>query len=402
MADKDSPVFGQSVREKEFNLEKDWNFLNTGSYGVTPKCVQEAQQRHQFKMNSHPEKWFRREVEPLYKEATKEAADFVGCDSQDLVFVQNATTGINTVLKSYPYEKEDCILVTNATYGAIKKTCNHVGSNITDGKAIYIEFSIPIESEDQIVEKFKRAIAENPSIKIAVIDHITSPTAMILPVKKIAALCRENGILSMIDGAHAPGQLDLNIEELNVDFYTGNFHKWVFTPRGCAILYINRNHHDWVKPLVTSHNYQRGPYWEFEYQGTRDDTPYTVVPHALQFYKRMGGVSRVREYNSDLLDKGVEMLCSSFDLRRFPIPKSMEAPYMRLLILPKVPGYGTTEEDANRLFAYFAEKYNIVLLVVSVFDHLIIRLSAQIFNTMDDYNQIVDILKDLLKKDDEK
>ncbi|KAK3087714.1 hypothetical protein FSP39_009531 [Pinctada imbricata] len=212
------------------------------------------------KMNSHPDKWFRREVEPLYREATKVAAEFVGCDSQDLVFVQNVTTGLNLA---------------------------------------YVEFNIPMENEDQVVERYREAIKVHRNIKMVVI---------------------------------------------------GNLHKWVFTPRGCAFLYINRKYHDWIKPLVTSHNYQRGPYWEFGYQGTRDDTPYTVVPKAVEFYNKMGGLSRIREYNSSLLDKAVEMLCSSFDLRRFPIPKSMEAPYMRLLILPKVPGYGTTEVSIERSF----------------------------------------------------
>ncbi|KAJ8299890.1 hypothetical protein KUTeg_021409, partial [Tegillarca granosa] len=112
---------------------------------------------------------------------------------------------------------------------------------------------------------------------------------MVLPVKRLTQLCKQYGVLSMIDGAHAPGQLPLNIPDLDADFYTGNFHKWVYTPRGCAILWIKKEHHDWVAPLVTSHNYQRGNFLSFFMQGTRDDTPYICVPEALKFYKDMGG-----------------------------------------------------------------------------------------------------------------
>ena len=124
----------------------------------------------------------------------------------------------------------------------------------------------------------------------AILDHITSPSALVLPLKKMIEECRKRGVLVLVDGAHAPGQVEINLEELRPDFYTGNFHKWVFTPRGCAILWVHKDHHDWCTPLVTSHMYNKGFQLEYGVQGTRDDTPYFLVPDSIQFYKDVGGM----------------------------------------------------------------------------------------------------------------
>lgn len=121
-------------------------------------------------------------------------------------------------------------------------------------------------------------------------DHITSPTALVFPLREMIAECRKRRVLVFIDGAHAPGQVEINLEELRPDFYTGNFHKWVFTPRGCAILWIAKQHHDWCTPLVTSHMYKKGVQLEYFMQGTRDNIPYFLVPEALKFFSEIGGM----------------------------------------------------------------------------------------------------------------
>jgi selenocysteine lyase/cysteine desulfurase len=120
-------------------------------------------------------------------------------------------------------------------------------------------------------------------------DHITSPTALVFPLKKMIAECRKRGVMVLVDAAHAPGQLEINLEDLDPDFYTGNFHKWVYTPRGCAILWIRKDHHNWCTPLVTSHMYNKGVQLEYRVQGTRDDIPYFLVPDAIEFYQEIGG-----------------------------------------------------------------------------------------------------------------
>ena len=128
---------------------------------------------------------------------------------------------------------------------------------------------------------------------IDIADHITSATALILPVKKMIAECRKRGVLVLVDAAHAPGQIKVNVEDLNPDFYTGNFHKWVYTPRGCAILWIAKEHHNWCTPLVTSHMYKKGVQLEYFMQGTRDNIPFFLVPDALKFYNEIGGMVKM-------------------------------------------------------------------------------------------------------------
>uniref|UniRef100_K1QLG5 Isopenicillin N epimerase n=1 Tax=Magallana gigas TaxID=29159 RepID=K1QLG5_MAGGI len=238
--------------------------------------------------------------------AIQAAAEFLGADPNNVVLVQNATTG---------------------------------------GHFHQLEINFPIKDEEEIVRNMASAIDEHPSVRTVLLDHITSPTALLMPLKRMIEECRKRGVLVLIDGAHAPGQIEINLEELCPDFYVGNFHKWVYTPRGCAFLWVHKDHQNWCTPLVTSYMYDKGFQLEYGQQGTRDDTPYFLIPDAIQFYKDMGG----REGSQNL----------QFDIMN---------------------------------------KHRIHVTVNSIQGRLYMRLAANIYNEMADYDKLADLLVKLFKE----
>ncbi|CAC5373933.1 EGT2 [Mytilus coruscus] len=385
----DMPDFGKEMREKEFDLKDGVTFINHGSYGVVPLRVQEAQNRVLYEINSFPDLWFRINRRIKQDESLRLIAEFVNTETDDLVFVQNATTGVNTVLKSFKFDKGDVILCTDNTYAAIKNTCSATAElpGAKDIRVEYIDLKFPIVNEDEVVEMFREYFKNNPTVKLAVIDHITSPSAIRMPIEKLIPLCKEFGVLSLIDGAHAPGQIPLNLKELDADFYTGNFHKWLYTPRGCAILYVKRAHQDWVRPLVTSHGHKTTFQNDFFEQGTRDDSPYCVAPDALTFYKDIGGYDKIYGYVDDLLNKATNMLTTSWKTEKLQIPRSMEAPFMRMVRLPKLKGL-SSGTDSNQYIVDTILKYRIVVATVFIDDDFYCRLSANIYNTILDYQAL--------------
>ncbi|XP_052092722.1 uncharacterized protein LOC127729107 isoform X2 [Mytilus californianus] len=390
----DMPDFGKEMREKEFDLKDGVTFINHGSFGVVPLRVQEAQIRVLYEINSFPDLWFRINRRIKQDESLRLIAEFVNTEADDLVFVQNATTGVNTVLKSFKFDKGDVILCTDNTYAAIKNTCSATAElpGVKDICVEYIDLKFPIVNEDEVVEMFREYFKNNPTVKLAVIDHITSPSAIRMPIEKLIPLCKEFGVLSLIDGAHAPGQIPLNLKELDADFYTGNFHKWLYTPRGCAILYVKRTHQDWVRPLVTSHGHKTTFQNDFFEQGTRDDSPYCVVPDALTFYKDIGGYDKIYGYVDDLLNKATNMLTTSWKTEKLQIPRSMEAPFMRMVRLPKLKGLSSGDECENRIKDNIL-RHNIVCQISSVHGIAYCRLSANIYNTDEDYQVLCEFIR---------
>merc|ERR1719334_505043 len=199
---------------------------------------------------SHPDRWYRRTLRPLYDEAINEVAEFVGANPNNIVFVQNATAAVNTVLKNLVLGPEDIILSNSHSYNA----CNNaIESAIKrcNADTLSLDLRFPIRSEEEMVEQMVEICKRNAGIRLAMIDHISSPSAIVFPIAALAAQLHKLGVLLLVDGAHAPGQLDLDLENLGADFYTGNLHKWCFTPRGCAFLWISPSHRDSIQPLVT-------------------------------------------------------------------------------------------------------------------------------------------------------
>nr|XP_006812638.1 PREDICTED: uncharacterized aminotransferase C660.12c-like [Saccoglossus kowalevskii] len=220
-----------------------------------------------------------------------------------------------------------------------------------------------------------------------------------MPIKELIVVCQSRGVQVIIDGAHAPGQLRLNLEELGADYYIGNLHKWMFAVRGSAILWVHPKHYKSIKPLITGHNYQQSLFNQFFNQGTRDSTPYFCVPAAIQFYEEIGGFKKITKYNTELLHWAMELLKESWKTESFPIPDSMRAPFMGIIALPetsKGPIMNTDSRGIAQLVDKIYEKYKVHVVIVYHQERLWCRLSAQVHNTKKDYLKLRDAVLDML------
>ncbi|XP_062619113.1 uncharacterized protein LOC134280688 [Saccostrea cucullata] len=387
--------FGATMKKEGFHFEDGFTYINHGSYGAVPLQIREKQKQLLDELNDNPDLFFRQKEYELYIRARDAAAKFVGADPENLVFVQNTTTGVNTVLKSLSWQPGDEILATVSTYKAVANACRQA-AEVLAGQFRQFDIRFPIRDESEVVESMTNHLDKYPKIRLVVIDHISSTTALVFPLKKMIAECRKRGVLVLVDGAHAPGHVEVNLEDLQADFYTGSFHKWLYAPRGCAILWISKKHQDWCIPLVTSNNYKKGVQLEYFIQGLRDNIPYLIVPDLLEFYKEIGGMERIHKYTGPLLEKASSMVAERLGTMTPDIPKSMMAPNMRLVLLPVYKGYTEiTHELGDELLFHIMTKYKLHCAVCQAQGQLYLRLSANIYNELSDYEKAADILCNL-------
>ncbi|KAI9217625.1 pyridoxal phosphate-dependent transferase [Blastocladiella britannica] len=266
-----------------FQLRPDVSFLNQGSFGTIPIAVRKVKDAWMDAVEQEPVDALT-EFDPYIAAAQRDISEFVGADPQDVVFVSCATTGTNTALQSLHLGPKDTILVISLAYPAVLNNLQY----LRDRYGVRIEvLNVPLPTSrhaiiDAFAEWFRTATV---TPKVAVLDHITSATALVLPVNEIVAMCRERGVLSLIDGAHAVGQVPINLRDMDPDFYITNCHKWLFAPRGCAILYVRRELQATVTTLAISHGYKTGFQGEFLWPGTYDISHYLSAPAGLAFWK---------------------------------------------------------------------------------------------------------------------
>ncbi|XP_060570275.1 uncharacterized protein LOC132728620 isoform X1 [Ruditapes philippinarum] len=386
--------FGQEIR-REFMLRDGSVFLNHGAYGCIPRCVHDRQISYLAEIETHPDIWFRYKVKKYIQLARNKVAGFMGINTDDIYLLTNVTKAINTVLKSFPLCKSNAILLTSLSYYGVKLTSYATVARLDGAKTYEIDISFPIYSDISIIQKYEDFLLAHPDVKLAVVDHITSPTSVVLPVKHITEVCHRYGVAVVIDGAHVPGQLKVDIQDIDADFYTGTLHKWLYCPRGCAFIWTNpKRHHTWFKPLVTSMFDKNTLHEAFAHEGTRDDTPFICATDGVDFYNRIGGIDKIVSYNSTLLSKGTSYLVKLWGTETLAIPKSMEAPCMRLLHLPFIPGFSDNlvtgalnvfEGKNFELKKLILDRFDVLTAITIVDGKLMIRLSANVYNTMDDF-----------------
>ena len=385
-------MFGREKR-REFSLEEDTVFVNHGSYGAVPRMVQAERVKFLERMDHHPDRWFRQDVRELYDDAIKDLSEFVGASPENLVFVGNATAGINTVLKNVQLAPGDKILVTSHSYQACVFAAESAAK--TAGAAtVVVDIDIPVESEDEMIESVMSVIKDNPDIVLAMVDHISSPSAIVFPVGRLAKELHQLGVLLLVDGAHAPGQLPLDIEHLGADFYVGNLHKWCYAPRGCAFLWVSQSQQAGMEPLVTSHSYKMNMVEQFFMQGTIDHTPYICARAALKFYHSLGGYEAILNHTQPLLDWAQDMLCQALGTNKLPMPYNMQAPFMRVIRLP-IPQhskYSMTREGGISLMKDLYTEHKVVVAVVAFSSQPWLRISANVYNCKEDYLYLKDVL----------
>jgi isopenicillin-N epimerase len=302
-------------------------FLNHGSYGATPRAVLAAQRAWRDRMESEPVRFFSHDLEPALDRARAALAVFVGADPNDLAFVPNTTAGINTVLRSLPFTAGDELLTTDHAYNAVKNAMEYVAER--DGATVVVaEVAFPGASPTDAIDRILGSVTDRT--RLAVLDHITSATALVLPIEELVAQFRSRGIETLVDGAHAPGQVDLDVPGIGATYYVANLHKWVCAPKGAGFLWVRPDRQPAIRPLAISHGANsprpdRSRFRaEFDWTGTADPSAYLAVPDAIRFGDELmpGGWAALRERNNALAVAGRDMLCQALDIRP-PAPDEM-------------------------------------------------------------------------------
>jgi len=337
----DAPVtFGHACRAL-WPLDPDVTYLNHGTVGVVPRRVLEAQQRLRDEIEREPSRFLLRELAdtrqrprrgmPRMRTAAAAVARFVGARADDLVFVDNATTGVNAVVRSLTFAPGDEILLTDHTYGAVAKTAAYIARR-TGAVVRVAELPGPPFTADGIVQAIDAACT--PRTRLLVVDHLTSASALVLPIADIAARARKRGVPILVDGAHAPASIPLDVPSLDVDWYVGNLHKWAMAPRSSAFLWAAPARQADLHPTVISWGFDQGLDAEFDLVGTRDPTPWLAAPDGLAFLEWLG-LDRFRTWIHERAWDAARMLAAHWKVD-LPAGESMIGP-MVTLPLPPMP-----------------------------------------------------------------
>jgi len=379
----------------EWMLDPSVAYLNHGTVGATPRRVMAEYRRIQDAIERQPAQFQLRELadvegrgepdRPHMRVAAEGVARHLGCRADDLVFVDNATTGVNAVLRSFPFEAGDEILVTSLGYGAVTSTARYVAREHGCTVAT-VDLPPHDATPDAYVELVAAAVG--PRTRIVLVDHITSQTALVLPLARIAAACRAKGALVLVDAAHSPGAIDVDIESYGVDWYTANLHKWGFAPRSCGILWARPEHHASLHPTVISWGLGNGIAAEFDLLGTRDPAPYLAAPFALDLVEEWGG-PRLRRHNHDLAMEGARMVEAEFG-RTLRTPEELFGPMVNVGVPRR---FGTTKDEAMALQRRLLAVHGIEVPVFGDTEGLRLRISAQIYNDRSDMERLVAALR---------
>jgi isopenicillin-N epimerase len=386
--------FGPALRS-EWMLDPAITYLNHGTVGAPPRRVLAAQREIWETIERQPAKYLLRDLADTdadgswsgapshMRAAATRVANFVGSDPADLVFVDNATTGANSVLRSFPLAAGDEILVTDTSYGGVVRAATYAAAQT--GATVRTMAMPPLGAPaTDIVAAFQDALSD--ATRIVLVDHITAPTALILPVTDIAAACHERGALVLVDGAHGPGAIPLDIPALGVDWYFGNLHKWAWTPRSSGILWAAPQHQHTLHPTVISWGYGNGIAAEFDMLGTRDPSPFLAAPAALDLLDEYG-FEAVCDYNHQLAWDAAQLLSDQWDTE-FTTPESMIGP-MATVRLPR--RFGSSVADAKRLRDTLLFDHDIEVPVFAG-DPLTLRVSAQIYLDLTDIERLAAVV----------
>jgi isopenicillin-N epimerase len=378
-----------------FLLDPEIIFLNHGSFGATPKPVFDSYQNWQLRLERQPVLFLGREHDELLLKSRIDLGEYVNAAAEDLAYIPNATYGVNIVARSLNLKPGDEVLSSDHEYGACDYTweflCGKAGA-----RYIHQQISLPIQSDADMVDQFWSGVT--PHTRAIFLSHITSPTALKFPVEKICELAHKAGILTIIDAAHAMGQISLDLSEIGADFYTSNCHKWSLAPKGAAFLYARRDMQAIVEPLVVSWGFgnpaQLGTGSRYidilQWTGTRDPAAALAVPAAIQFMAEFDWET-VRHECHLLLGQAIERICELTGLPSiYPIGSDF---YVQMGVAP-LPA----ETDLNALKSRLYDEFKIEVPLTQHGEGKFIRISIQGYNGQSDIDALVNALNYLLPK----
>ena len=379
--------FGRPMR-RLWHLAGDATFLNHGSFGACPKEVLAEQDRIRQSMESQPDWFFREEIMPREGETALRAAAarlgaFVRAGRDDIAFVENATAGTQAALRSVELAPGDQVLMTEHGYNAVRLM---VEARCVQSGATPLVVRIPVPATaDEVVGRIAEAIT--PSVRLAIVDHITSPTALLLPLERIIPELRRFDARVLVDGAHAVGQIPLDLAALRPDWYVSNAHKWLFAPKGCAFLYASSGVAPMTRPNVVSHFIDAGFPASFDYTGTRDNSAWLAAPAAIGFFERLDPEA-ARAYQRRLIGTASDLMAG---IGARPVGPIEMCAAMRAFVLPQ--GRPATPQDAAELTRVMWELERIQTQVKAFGPELLLRVSAQVYVDEDDLGRLTEALE---------
>jgi isopenicillin-N epimerase len=379
--------------KEHYLLDPEIIFLNHGSFGATPRPVLEAFQNWQVRLERQPVQFLGREIWDELKKARQILGDYLSANADDLVYIPNATFGVNIIARSLQLKPGDEILTTDHEYGACENVWKFVGQK---SGLVLVKQSIPLPltSPIEVAEQFWQGIT--PKTKVIFISHITSPTAVCMPVEIICKKAREAGILTVIDGAHAPGQISLDLTDMEPDFYLGNCHKWMQSSKGAGFLYTCRELQSLLDPLVVSWGWGENSSFTtgskyldyFEWSGTHDPSAYLSVPAAIQFQADHDWPA-IQELRRQILADGLKRIDKLTGLES--VYSDRAAPFVQMAVvrLPRVREIPALQRE---LF----QRYSIEVPCIEWNGQHFIRISIQAYNTEEDMDALVTAVEELL------
>ena len=380
--------------KSQFLLDPTITYLNHGSFGACPKPIFEEFQRFQLELETEPVDFITKRQSPYLKTARESLAGFVGCNAKDLFFTPNPTFAINVIMRSLQLKEGDEILATNHEYGAMDRTWNFYCKK-SGAKYIRQHINLPIVSKEQIIDEFWKGY--NSNTKVVFLNQMSSATALIFPVKEICDKAQQLGLITIVDGAHVPGHIDLDIAELNPDYYTGTLHKWMLAPKGSSFLYVKPEFQDDLDPLVVSWGYESAAPGESQFldyhelQGTRDISAYLCTPKVVHFLEENNWKEVSKSSKKIVLDN-YQRFCDLLNTEPL-CPITTE-------FLGQMASIPVITQKAVELKELLYSKYKIQVPVMPLNGNFYIRYSINGYNSQEDLDKLYEALEDILKTTD--
>jgi isopenicillin-N epimerase len=383
-----------------WTLDPEVVYLNHGSFGACPREVLDAQSALRSRLEREPVRFFIEALDPLMDRSREAAAGFVHANPRDIVPVPNATTGVTTAAASVPLRPGDEILVNDHEYPACLNNLRRLAAS-SGARVVTASLPFPVRSPDEVFDAIIGSTT--PRTRLCLVSHITSPSAMILPVEGIVRELEPRGIAVLVDGAHAPGQIDVNLDALGASFYTANFHKWPCAPKGAAMLWVREDRQAGFRPLVLSNNAEKPKpgrsqfHTEFDYVGTDDPTAWLSVPDAIRAVGNLGrGWDAVLRHNHALALAARDLLCKAVGAAP-SVPDSMLGS-MATIVLP-AGGQASSAGGADPLKDALLTRHRIQVPVWTAGGRRSLRISAQLYNSRAQYEHLAAALVEELRRE---